>query len=60
MHFKGEHMIKGVLVGTCSSDFVQRVRYSPPHFYYDYELLVTGSKSIFQLYYSKIVSMIHI
>ena len=40
-HFKGEHMIKGALVGTCSSDFVQtilRVRHSPPHFYY--ELLV--------------------
>ena len=31
-------MMKGELVGTCSSDFVQtilRVRYSPPHFYYE-------------------------
>ena len=42
-HFKGDDMIKGALVGTCSSDFVQtilRVRYSPPHFYYEL-LLIT-------------------
>jgi len=45
-YFKGEHMIKGALVGTCSSDFVQtilRVRYSLPHFYYEFLLLSINS-----------------
>ena len=41
-------MIKGALVGTCSSDFVQtilRVRYFPPHFYYEL-LIVDILKSV--------------